>query len=233
MLELSHVQVLFGQKPVLQDLSFTLQAGQRLGVLGPSGEGKSTLLRLVAGLIKPDSGQVWNEFRHPVLVFQQPRLLPWRSVLDNVQIPLRAQGLSAAQAKERAMYWLGQVELADVAQSWPGELSGGMAQRVALARAFALQPDLLLLDEPFSALDPALRNSLAQVCLRCLEETGAALLYISHQPRELMRVADSCLLLQKGQGQLFEPVAPADIAARERLSDSLYAQLLSQEALTP
>lgn len=233
MLELSHVQVLFGQKPVLQDLSFTLKAGQRLGVLGPSGEGKSTLLRLVAGLIKPDNGQIWNEFRHPVLVFQQPRLLPWRSVLDNVQIPLRAQGLSATQATERAMYWLGQVELADVAQSWPGELSGGMAQRVALARAFALQPDLLLLDEPFSALDPALRNSLAQVCLRCLEETGAALLYVSHQPRELMRVADSCLLLQKGQGQLFEPVAPADTAARECLADSLYAQLLSQEALTP
>lgn len=233
MLELSHVQVLFGQKPVLQNLSLTLKAGQRLGVLGPSGEGKSTLLRLVAGLIKPDSGQLWNQFRHPVLVFQQPRLLPWRSVLDNVQIPLRAQGLSTVQAYERAMYWLGQVELAGVAQSWPGELSGGMAQRVALARAFALQPDLLLLDEPFSALDPALRNSLAQVCLRCLEETGAALLYVSHQPRELMRVADSCLLLQKGQGQLFEPVAPADTAARERLADSLYAQLLSQEALTP
>ena len=233
MLELSHVQVLFGQKPVLQDLSFTLKAGQRLGVLGPSGEGKSTLLRLVAGLLKPDSGQLWSEFRHPVLVFQQPRLLPWRSVLDNVQIPLRAQGLSAAQAKERALYWLAQVELADVAQSWPGELSGGMAQRVALARAFALQPDLLLLDEPFSALDPALRNSLAQVCLRCLEETGAALLYVSHQPRELMRVADSCLLLQKGHGQLFEPASPGDTAAREQLADSLYAQLLSQEALTP
>lgn len=233
MLELRHVQVLFGQKPVLQDLSFTLKAGQRLGVLGPSGEGKSTLLRLVAGLIKPDSGQIWNPFRHPVLVFQQPRLLPWRSVLDNVQIPLRTQGLSAAQAKERAMYWLAQVELAGVAQCWPGELSGGMAQRVALARAFALQPDLLLLDEPFSALDPALRHSLAQVCLRCLEETGAALLYVSHQPRELMRVADSCLLLQKGQGQLFEPASPGDAAAREHLADSLYAQLLSQEALTP
>ncbi len=123
--------------------------------------------------------------------------------------------------------------MADIAQSWPGELSGGMAQRVALARAFSLQPDLLLLDEPFSALDPALRHSLAQVCLRCLEETGAALLYVSHQPRELMRVADSCLLLKKGQGQLFEPVAPADTAARERLADSLYAQLLSQEVLTP
>lgn len=229
MLELLNVNLRFAQRPVLQDLNVRVRPGQRLGVLGPSGVGKSTLLRLAAGVLRPDAGEVRNGFRHSVLVFQQPRLLPWRRVLDNLVIPLRAAGLSAPQAGLRARHWLEQVELGEAALAWPGELSGGMAQRVALARAFALQPDLLLLDEPFSALDPALRNTLAQVCLRCLEETGAALLYVSHQPHELMRLADACLLLERGRGRLFElPSQPAQ-PQRDGLADQLYQRLLAQE----
>ena len=184
---------------VLRDVSLHVDKGEMVAIVGASGSGKSTLLRLVAGLIKPDNGQIWNEFRHPVLVFQQPRLLPWRSVLDNVQIPLRAQGLSATQAKECAMYWLGQVELADVVQSWPGELSGGMAQRVALARAFALQPDLLLLDEPFGALDARVRKELRSWLRRLHDDMHITSVFVTHDQEEALEVADRIVVMNEGR----------------------------------
>ncbi|WP_341667931.1 ABC transporter ATP-binding protein [Alcaligenes sp. SDU_A2] len=232
MLEFRQVCVGFGGRSVLRDLSLELRAGQRLGLLGPSGVGKSTLLRLAAGGLRADSGVVNNRFRHPVLVFQQARLLPWRSVLDNILIPLRAAGLPVAQAQTRALHWLERVQLRDAAGAWPGELSGGMAQRVSLARAFALQPDLLLLDEPFSALDPALRASLADVCRGCLDDSGAALLYVSHQPQELMRLADACLLLGKDSVQRFALADTADDAQRDHLAERLYRLLLNPEGIS-
>ncbi|WZB74828.1 ATP-binding cassette domain-containing protein [Achromobacter insuavis] len=164
MLELRGLSLRYGAQSVLRDVDLRLRPGERLGLIGPSGAGKSSLLRLAASLARPSEGVLRNDFRHAVLMFQEPRLLPWRHALDNVALPLRAAGHAPARARALAAQWLSRVGLDAAMQAWPGELSGGMAQRVALARALALGPDLLMLDEPFSALDPALRRQLAACC---------------------------------------------------------------------
>lgn len=199
MFELRKASLSFGAKRVLDNVDVRLSPGERIGVLGPSGAGKSSLLKLAAGLLQPNTGTIINSFRHCVLVFQEPRLLPWRRVSENVEIPLLAQGINRQEAARRAKHWLARVGLADVGRHWPRELSGGMAQRVGLARAFALEPDCLLLDEPFSALDLALRNEMGQLCLQASSETGAALLCISHHPKELANIVHRCIHIENGQ----------------------------------
>lgn len=199
MLEMQALSLRYGRHTVLNNVDLRLAPGERLGLLGPSGAGKSSLLRLAAGLLRPSTGQLRNTFHHPVLVFQEPRLLPWRHALDNVTLPLRAAGHSAAEAHAIAREWLARVGLDAAGQAWPGELSGGMAQRVSLARALALTPDLLLLDEPFSALDPALRQQLSDCCRDELDRRGAALLCISHDPHELLGLVDRCVLVHQGK----------------------------------
>lgn len=199
MLELRQVSLKFGSRCVLDSVDLRLAAGERVGVLGASGAGKSSLLKMAAGLLPATSGAVVNSYRHPLLVFQEPRLLPWRRLRENVEIPLLATGCPKEQARDRADHWLGKVGLSGYHDAWPRELSGGMAQRAALARAFALQPDLLLLDEPFSALDPALRADLGTLCIQCLRDTGAAMLCISHHPHELVNMVDRCILISRGK----------------------------------
>ncbi|VFR24452.1 Alkanesulfonates ABC transporter ATP-binding protein / Sulfonate ABC transporter, ATP-binding subunit SsuB [plant metagenome] len=213
----------YGAQTVLQDVQLRVQPGERLGVIGPSGAGKSTLLRLAAGLAQPVTGRLRNTFRHPVLMFQEPRLLPWRSALDNVILPLRAAGRSPHEAREIAARWLALLGLDAAAQAWPGELSGGMAQRVALARALALAPDLLLLDEPFSALDPALRRQLAASCLDAVRKQGSALICISHDPRELLGMVERCVLVERGRVTPIPLIDQDDAANAERLRALLIA----------
>jgi NitT/TauT family transport system ATP-binding protein len=199
-----------------------VRPGERIGILGASGAGKSSILKLAAGLLNAQQGRLRNDFRHPVLVFQEPRLLPWCSVLENIEIPLRAARHSAADARRLALDWLQRVGLRDRDQAWPGQLSGGMAQRVALARAFALQPDLLMLDEPFSALDPGLRRSLAQSCEAGLKQTGAALLYVSHHPHELVELVDRCILLDGCRGHHYNI---DDVQQRWQVAEALQRAL--------
>lgn len=199
MLELRQVSLKFGPVQVLDGIDFRLAPGERVGVLGASGAGKSSLLKMAAGLLPATQGACVNSFRHALLVFQEPRLLPWRRTRENIEIPLIAAGVPKTEARERALHWLARVGLTSSAYAWPRELSGGMAQRAALARAFALQPDLLLLDEPFSALDRALRTDLAQLCAECACDTGAALLCISHHPEELAGMVDRCVLIKGGK----------------------------------
>lgn len=204
MFEMRQVSLDFGPARVLDSIDFLVRPGERIGLLGASGSGKSTLLKLAAGVLKANQGACINSFRHSLLVFQEPRLLPWRRIHENIQIPLRASGCTKQEAHRRALHWLERVGLSGCANSWPAELSGGMAQRAALARAFALEPDFLLLDEPFSALDPALRMMLGKLCTDFVRDTGAALLCISHHPQELIQIVDRCLLLASGQLQSFE-----------------------------
>lgn len=199
MLEMQSLSLRYGASTVLQDVDLRLRPGERLGLIGPSGAGKSSLLRLAAGLARPSGGTLRNGFRLPVLMFQEPRLLPWRHALDNVVLPLRGAGHPPAEARTLAARWLARVGLDGAMQSWPGELSGGMAQRVALARALAMAPDLLMLDEPFSALDPALRRQLAECCGEELARSGAALLCISHDPEELLGLVDRCVMVDRGR----------------------------------
>lgn len=204
MLEWHGVDLRLGERHVLADASLRLLPGERVGILGPSGAGKSSLLRLAASLLRPHRGQADNGFRHPVLAFQEPRLLPWCRVAENLEIPLRAIGHDRTTERRLASLWLERVGLAGHGRAWPNQLSGGMAQRVALARAFSVEPDLLLLDEPFSALDPALRESLLDLCRDWLASSGAALLCVSHHPGELVGLVERFVLVNDGSLRPFD-----------------------------
>ena len=176
MLKLTNISHSYGDHKVLQDQNLTLLPGQRLAVMGPSGCGKTTLLRIALGLLKPSAGTVENTFRKTAVVFQEPRLLPWRTALENVNLVL-GDGKSTLDI---AKSYLEQVQLADAADKYPRELSGGMQQRVAVARALAAEGDLLILDEPFKAMDEALRE---QIIAR-VAEARAAILLVTHDEAE-------------------------------------------------
>lgn len=168
---------------VLGPFSLELRCGERLMITGPSGCGKTTLLRLAAGLEAPYSGTVTRaEGIRLAYVFQEPRLLPWYRVLDNILLPLFAAGTADSEARKQALFWLDCVGLADKADAWPLTLSGGMAQRVNLARAMALQPDILLLDEPFASLEA--QGRLAMLALTAEHASRMGILHVTHHPEE-------------------------------------------------
>lgn len=229
MLEFKNAGLSFGPRQVLKGIDLHVAPGGRYGLLGGSGSGKSSLLRMAAGITAPTSGSCVNAYRYPALLFQEPRLLPWRRVRENIEIPLRAMGLSKEEARQRSDEWIHKVDLKHAAEAWPGELSGGMAQRAALARAFALHPDLLLLDEPFSALDPALRASLSRLCVNYVEEHSAALICSSHHPQELVHMVDHCLLIQHC-GLLRYDIDPLDPSSTpESIARRLHEGLTRQD----
>lgn len=176
MLELKDVSLSFGALEVLRGASLTLGQGERIAITGPSGCGKTSLLHVVAGLLHPDSGLVRNRAARTACVFQEPRLLPWLSAEENVSIvmPHGTQG-------QDALMLLKKLGLADSAEKHPCELSGGMQQRAALARALAYAPDLLLLDEPFRALDAA---SKALAIDAVNERADCAVILVTHSPEE-------------------------------------------------
>ena len=176
MLELKDVSLSFGALEVLRGASLMLGQGERIAITGPSGCGKTSLLHVIAGLLHPDSGLVRNRAARTACVFQEPRLLPWLSAEENVSIvmPHGTQG-------QDALMLLKELGLADSAEKHPCELSGGMQQRAALARALAYAPDLLLLDEPFRALDAA---SKALAIDAVNERADCAVILVTHSPEE-------------------------------------------------
>ena len=176
MLKLTGIFHSYGDHPVLKDRNLTLLPGQRIAIMGPSGCGKTTLLRIALGLLKPTAGTVENTFRKTAVVFQEPRLLPWRTALENVNLVL-GDGKSTL---ESAGNYLEQVYLSNAADKYPRELSGGMQQRVAVARALAAQGDLLILDEPFKAMDEALRDQI----IALTAQSKAAILLVTHEEAE-------------------------------------------------
>lgn len=194
-----------GRSPVLADVAFRVRSGERVGIIGRSGVGKSTLLQIVAGLIVPSAGQVridGTTVRGPVpgctVMFQRPALLPWASVLDNVLLPARLSGRlrrdrSGATVEARRI--LREVGLADRSDARPSELSGGQQQRVALARAMASEPSILLLDEPFSALDPEMRGALRADVLRLTRERGLTLVVVTHDLADVAALAERAIVL--------------------------------------
>lgn len=185
----------YGRREVLNGLSFEIRQREIVGLLGRSGIGKSTILKLIAGLEKPTRGEVRVEARRIGYVFQEPRLLPWKTTLENVLLPLRAAGLQKTEAAEKATRLLEAMELAEFLGHYPSQLSGGMCQRVSLARAFAVGPDILLLDEPFSSLDVEMKNGLQAMLVERLAVQPATVLYVSHAPEEVRQVADRILTL--------------------------------------
>lgn len=176
MLELKNISHRFDEKWVLKENSLTLGPGQRVAIMGPSGCGKTTLLRIALGLIKSSVGTVKNTFSSVGVVFQEPRLLPWRTALENVNLVLGDR----TETMEKAGGYLARVDLSDARDKYPRELSGGMQQRVALARALALEADCLVLDEPFKAMDEALHRRMIEL----VNQTEAAILLVTHEEEE-------------------------------------------------
>ncbi len=217
-----------GTVTAVEDVSFTIRAGERLALLGPSGCGKSTLLRAVGGFLKPASGAIrlhGAPVRGPgpdrMVVFQEfDQLLPWRSVAGNIAFALRkARGLGRAEALERAREWAGRVGLGAFADAYPHTLSGGMKQRCAIARAFAVQPAILLMDEPFAALDALSRRRMQDELLALCEETGATCLFVTHAIDEALHVGTRVLVLTPHPGRIGAEYVVPDAARRRGSAD--------------
>src|ERR1700712_875193 len=192
-------------------MSFDVYGGDRFVLLGPSGCGKSTLLKAVAGFIEPTAGTIQIDGKRVngpgadrIVVFQEfDQLPPWKTVLQNVAFPLRvAKKLGRAEARERALHFLDKVGLAAFADAYPHTLSGGMKQRVAIARALAMQPRVLLMDEPFAALDALTRRKMQEELLLLWEEVRFTLLFVTHSIEEALVVGNRILLLTPHPGRV-------------------------------
>ncbi len=201
----------------LRDVSLQVTGGEFLCLVGPSGCGKTTLLRLIHGLLEPDSGDILIDGRfgavpgpHAGFVFQSFRLLPWRTVLDNVEFPLQIQGMPKAQRLSRARDYLRLVGLEDFEHSYPHELSGGMQQRVGLARALALEPQILLMDEPFAALDAQTREFMQIELSRIWGHLGIAVVFVTHSLDEALFLGDRIVLMGPRPGTV-EEILPVEL----------------------
>ncbi len=196
--ELRDINKWYGRHHVLKDDSLTVGRGEIVALIGRSGSGKSTVLRVLAGLSKDHTGERVVAGA-PAIAFQEPRLFPWRDVRTNVVYGLTRTRLSRAEAVTRADQALADVGLADRADVWPLTLSGGQAQRVSLARALVAEPELLLLDEPFGALDALTRLSMRTLLLDLWREHGFGVLLVTHDVDEAVALADRVLVLEDGR----------------------------------
>ena len=195
MLELKNISVRFDGKSVLSDCSLTLGEGERIALMGPSGCGKTTLLRVALSLQPPDAGTVSGDAGRTASVFQEPRLLPWRTAAENVNAVLS----DTEATMPEALSMLDRVELSDAAEKYPAELSGGMQQRVSIARALAYRPDLLVLDEPFRGLDDELRGRIVSLLSASLPSPSASLLLVTHSEDEARALG--CRILRYRDGR--------------------------------
>lgn len=214
---LENVSLSFAAKPqpftVLEDISLSLEKGEFVVLLGPSGCGKSTILNLVAGFNKPDSGRVaagGKTVKQPGpdrgMIFQQPNLFPWLSVLENVTFGPRLGKYHKDEVNAQALDWLTRVGLKGFEHHAPWQLSGGMKQRVALARAWLPEPEVLLLDEPFGALDAQTRLMMQELLRDAWLATGTTLLFVTHDVEEALFLADRILIMSAKPGKIVEEV---------------------------
>lgn len=212
--------------PVLADISLEVKQGEIISVLGESGCGKSTLLNIIGGFEKSDKGQVLMDGkpvkqanRKCIMLFQDYGLLPWRSVLKNVELGLEGLKLQAAERKERALHYLDLVGLQGKGDLFPHELSGGMKQRVGIARALALQPELILMDEPFAALDTFNRYYLQNELLRIQRQEKTTIILVTHDIDEAIYLSDRVLIMHPNPGRIHKEINISLSKPRDR-SDS-------------
>jgi NitT/TauT family transport system ATP-binding protein len=188
----------------LDGVSLSVAPGEFVCLIGASGCGKSTLLSLVSGLDAPTAGTVSTGGRRVGFMFQEPALFPWLTAVQNVELPLRANGVGRAERRQRARDMLDSVHLTGFADMRPHELSGGMRQRVALARALAQDADVLLMDEPFGALDAMTRDLLHELLEGIWRRQGFSVLFVTHEVREAVRLGDRVVLLSSRPGRVLE-----------------------------
>ena len=194
--------------PVLQDINLTVNEEEFVALVGPSGCGKSTLLNITAGLLAPTSGSA--SFTHlpqghvprTGIVFQETGLFPWRSVYDNIAFGLEAMGVPRQEQKDRISHYINLVGLTGFEKALPHHLSGGMRQRVGIARALVINPDLLLMDEPFSALDAQTRTIMQEELVTLWDKTRLSTLYVTHNIQEAVMLADRVVLLSRRPGKI-------------------------------
>ncbi|MEZ0365985.1 ABC transporter ATP-binding protein [Mycobacterium sp. pUA109] len=186
----------------IEHISLNVGVGEFVCLVGPSGCGKSTLLSLVAGLDRPTSGRVDTDGRRVAMMFQEPALFPWLTAAENVELPLRARRVPKRQRRRRAVDLLDTVGLSEFADKRPHQLSGGMRQRVALARALAQDADVLVMDEPFGALDAITRDLLHGELERICQERHLTVLFVTHNVREAARLGDRVVLLSNRPGRI-------------------------------
>jgi NitT/TauT family transport system ATP-binding protein len=209
----------------IAEVDMTLEPGSFTAVVGPSGCGKSTLLHIAAGLDTQYEGEFTREPADATLamLFQQPRLLPWRSARDNVAFVLETRGLSRAESRQRAEEFLTLVGLAAAGDKFPSQLSGGMQQRVALARALAVDPDLLLMDEPFSALDELTAARLREELVTLCAQKQRTILFVTHDIAEACYLAERVIVMSAHPGRVVAEVA-IDLSRPRRPDDPRLAE---------
>lgn len=201
-----------GNIVALDGVTFQVGAGQFVAVVGPSGCGKSTLLRLIAGLFEPTGGAIdfpgWSTPPKRAMVFQEQGLFPWMTALDNAAFGLEMQGASQRERRRQAQQMLDLMGVGKFAANYPHELSGGMRQRVGIARAFVSNPEILLMDEPFRALDAQTRLVLQEELLRIWEEHQKMVIYVTHDIEEALLMADRVLVMSGQPGSIREEIRP-------------------------
>jgi len=253
-ISLRHVGKLFGDGQVraLHNVSFDVRPGEFLSLVGPSGCGKTTLLRIINGLITLEEGSVTVMGARPepgpdlAMVFQSARLLPWRTISGNIEFALQLRGHDKAERRQRALALLGAVGLRDFADAFPHQLSGGMQQRVGLARALAVEPRVLLMDEPFAALDAMTREVLRKELLQMWARRRMAIVFVTHDIDEAVYLSQRVVLLRPRPGRIDEVVevdlpeprwerdprpTPEFTALRNHLWDRIHAMAREGEAL--
>ena len=208
----------------LDGVDLTAHPGEFVCLVGASGCGKSTLLNLIAGLDAPTVGKIDVAGGHAALMFQEPALFPWLKVAQNVEVPLKLRGVGRAERRARARELLATVHLDDVAEKRPHELSGGMRQRVSLARTLAQDAGVLLMDEPFGALDAMTRDVLHDELERIWAERRLTVLFVTHNVREAVRLGDRIVLLASRPGRVIEEFA-VDVPRPRRLESPEVASL--------
>ncbi|WP_125613711.1 ABC transporter ATP-binding protein [Specibacter cremeus] len=208
--------------PVLDGVNATIRQGEFVALLGASGCGKSTLLNIIAGLDTPTAGALEVPADGAAFMFQDSALFPWRSARGNIELALKLRGLDKSQRRERADELLDLVHLGHAADKRPHELSGGMRQRVALARSLAQEKPLLLMDEPFAALDAITRDLLHDELERVWRETGRTIIFVTHNVREAVRLGQRVLLLSSRPGRV---VAEWDVSEAHRTNAGAAGEL--------
>lgn len=223
---LRNVAYAYGALPVLEDVSLDIAAGETVALIGPSGCGKSTLLNLVGGLLPRQQGEISVHGAAPAgclnpltFVFQDFALLPWRDVAGNVALALEHHGLGRAAVAARVAEVLALCGLADFAQAWPRQLSGGMRQRVGIARAIAVRPAVMLMDEPLSALDAQTRELLMDDLLTIWSQERTTTLYVTHNLAEAVRLADRVVVFSRRPGRIKAVMdVPVPLAVRGEMA---------------